>query len=174
MSGKTKKPNHRAPLIFSVIEDLRRKGYNQSQIADMHGVTRQAVSWQKKEYGGVLTPRQIANESWPWETTNEHGKSAAYQRLRDHGEWMATGGKGMSHQKVRRLKAWWRKLRDEDVVLEFDPSIPPGPGNKYGGFRYVPRILDDEDLLIRVNEYTDLTDEGELYWCWPPDIDTLI
>ncbi|WNG88835.1 hypothetical protein C6A87_006330 [Mycobacterium sp. ITM-2016-00317] len=43
-----------------------------------------------------------------------------------------------------------------------------------GGFRYVPRKHSDEDLLIRVNEYTDLTDDGEVTWCWPPDIDTVI
>ncbi|QNJ55860.1 immunity repressor [Mycobacterium phage PainterBoy] len=92
MSGKTQQSgSFRAPLIFSVIEDLRRKGYNQSEIADMHGVTRQAVSWQKKTYGGRMTPRDIVREAWPFETTNLHGKSVPFQRLRDHGEFMATG-----------------------------------------------------------------------------------
>jgi hypothetical protein len=175
MSGKIKKPGHRAPLLFSTIEDLRRKGFNQSRIAEMHGVTRAAVSWQKKTYGGHLAPRQIVNEAWPWVTTHEQGKAAPYQRLRDHGEWMATGGKGMSDQKVRRLKSWWRKLCDEDVVLEFDPSIPVIAGmGTVGGFRYVPRDIKDGDLLIRVNEHTNLTEEGEMIWCWPPDIDSLL
>ncbi|QGJ94842.1 immunity repressor [Mycobacterium phage Blinn1] len=111
MSGKT-----RSPLIFSVIEDLRRKGYNQSEIAEMHGVTRQAVSWHKKTYGGQLTPRQIVNAAWPWETTNLHGKSKPFQRLRDHGEFMATGGRGMNETKLKLLQSFWAKLRDEDVV----------------------------------------------------------
>lgn len=172
MSGKS---TTRQPLIFSVVEDLRRKGFNQSEIAEMHGVTRQAVSWHKKTYGGRLTPRQIVNEAWPWETNNLHGKSKAYQRLRDHGEFMATGGRDMSEDKIKRLKSWWRKLRDEDVVLEFDPSIPPTPGvSPYGGFRYVPREISDCDLLIRVNEHTNLTQEGEMIWCWPPDVDQLL
>lgn len=170
MSGKIKKPNNnRAPLIFSVIEDLRRQGHNQSEIAEMHGVTRQAVSWQKHTYGGHLTPRQIVNKAWPWVTTHDHGKTAPYQRMRDHGEFMATGGRGMNDVKIRRLKSWWKKLRDENVVLEFDPNIAPYEGMKYGGFRYVPRTIEDDDLLIRVNEHTDLTDEGELIWCWPPE-----
>jgi hypothetical protein len=99
MNGTRKrkmKKQSRVPLVFSVIEELRRKGYNQSQIAEMHGVTRQAVSWQKQVYGGMLTPRQIVQKSWPWATSTLHGKSAAFQRLRDHGEFMATGGEGMS------------------------------------------------------------------------------
>lgn len=171
MSGKS---TTRQPLVFSVVEELRRKGFNQSEIAEMHGVTRQAVSWQKKTYGGRLTPRQIVNKAWPFRTTDLHGKSKAYQRLRDHGEFRATGGREMNEDKVKRLKSWWRKLRDENVVLEFDPSIPPAPGMAGGGFRYVPRTIDDEDLLIRVNEHTNLTDEGEVIWSWPPDIDQLL
>lgn len=164
----------RQPLVFSVIEDLRRKGYNQSEIARMHGVTRQAVSLQLKTYGGRLTPRQIVRKAWPWTTTNEHGKSKAFQRLRDHGEFMTTRSRGMNDEKMKLLKAWWRKLRDEDVVLEFDPSIAPYPGMAGGGFRYVPRTLADDDLLIRVNEHTDLPEEGKLFWCWPSDIDSLL
>lgn len=159
-----------APLLFSVIEELRRKGYNQTQIAEMHGVTRQAVSWHRRTYGGELTPRQIVNEAWPWVTNNEHSRTKGYQRMRDHGEFMATGGKGMSDEKMARLRSWWRKLRDEDVVLEFDPDLPVVPGvAPRGGFAYQPRLDSDGDLLIRVNEYTDLSDEGRRIWCWPPD-----
>ncbi|AMS00875.1 immunity repressor [Mycobacterium phage Conquerage] len=175
MSGKTKPT--RAPLIFSTIEDLRRKGHNQSEIAEMFGVTRQAVSWQKKTYGGRMTPRDIVREAWPFETTNAHTKSQPYQRLRDHGEYQQTGGKGMSDNKLMRLRAWYRKLRDEDVVLEFDPSIPPGPGLAGGGFRYVPRdiVIDGTDLLIRVNEHTAPLDEKrELIWSFPDDLEEFL
>lgn len=169
MGGKKVTKNARSPLIFSVIEDLRRKGYNQSEIAELHGVSRQAVSWQKQTYGGALTPRQRANLAWPWETTHAHGKAAGYQRLRDHGEFMATGGKGMSENKLSRLRSWYRKLRDEDVVLEFDPSFPPEPGvSPSGGFRYVKRRQSDANLLIRVNEHTTMSKEGRRIWRFPP------
>ncbi|APC46194.1 immunity repressor [Mycobacterium phage StarStuff] len=180
MSGKTTNParrraTSRAPLIPSVIEDLRRKGYNQSEIAEMHGVTRQAVSWQKKTYGGRLTTRQIVQQAWPWQTTKFQGKSKAYQRLRDHGEYMRVGSfKTMSEDKRKRLLSWWKMLRDNDLVVEFDPNIEPYPGMAGGGFRYVPRTIEDDDLLIRVNEHTNLTDEGEMIWCWPPDIEELL
>ncbi|UJD20912.1 immunity repressor [Mycobacterium phage Zimmer] len=180
MSGKSTnesavRPKTRTPLIPSVIEDLKRKGYNQSEIAEMHGVTRQAVSWQKQTYGGSVTTRQIVNKAWPFKTTNLHGKSKPYQRLRDHGEYMRKlSFRDMSDEKTRNLKKWWKKLRDENVVLEFDPDIPPQPGLAGGGFRYVPRRIEDENLIIRVNEHCNLTDEGELIWCWPPDIESLL
>jgi hypothetical protein len=164
MSGKKSK----APLIFSTIEELRRKGYNQSEIAEMHGVTRQAVSWQKLNYGGRLTPRQIVNKAWPWKTTDLHGKSKAFQRLRDHGEYMATGGRGMNEDKMTRLRAWWKKLRDENLVLEFDPKIPPIKGvSPHGGFAYRQRVKADHDLLIRLNEHTNITEEGMMIWRFP-------
>lgn len=169
MGGKNGTKKSRQALIFSVIEELRRKGYNQSEIAEMHGVSRQAVSWQKITYGGELTPRQRVDLAWPWVTTHEHGKTSGYQRLRDHGEYMATGGKGMSENKLNRLRSWYRKLRDENVVLEFNPELPPEPGvSLSGGFRYAKRRKSDGDLLIRVNEHTNMTEEGWRIWRFPP------
>lgn len=131
-------------------------------------MSRQAVSWHLKTYGGQLSPRQLANEAWPWDTTSAHSKSKVYQRLRDHGEFMLTGGGAMSEDKLKRLRSWWRKLRADDVVVEFDPTIPPVPGvSPHGGFAYRQRTPDDGDLLIRVNEHTQLTEEGRRLWCWP-------
>lgn len=174
MSGKRSK-QHRQRLYFSVIEDLRRKGYNQTEIAAMHGVSPQAVSWHKQEYGGFLTPRQEVQRAWPWITNNEYGKSVVYKRLRDHGEYMATGGKGMAQYKLDRLKSWWKYLWNNGVVVEFDPEIPPIPKvSPAGGFAYRPRKKSDGDLLIRVNDYTDLTKVGKRIWCWPSDVDPLI
>lgn len=81
----------------------------------------------------------------------------------------------MNPDSLRRLKNWWKKIRNDDVVVEFDPEIPPIKGvSAHGGFAYRPRVMGDDDLLIRVNEHTTLTEEGEMIWCWPPDIDQLI
>jgi len=168
--SKAKKES-RLPLTLSTIEELRKKGYTQTEIADMHGVTRQAVSWHKKNYGGFLTTRQIVNKAWPWKTSTLHGKSAAFQRLRDHGEFMATGGRGMSEDKLNRLNSWWRYLQENNVVLEFDPELPPEPGlSPHGGFAYRKRRPTDGDLLIRANKHTTLSEEAKLIWCWPPQI----
>lgn len=162
-------------LTKEVIEQLKAKGFSQSDIAAMYGVTRQAVSWHLKTYGGTLSTRQIVNEAWPWKTGHGHDKAVPYKRLRDHGEFMQTGGQGMNEDKLKRLRSWWKKLRDENLVVEFDPSIPPIKGlSPHGGFAYRDRTLEDDDLLIRLNEHTTLTEEGEMIWCWPPDIDRMI
>ena len=169
MSGKNRAVAHRQPLVFGDIEAMKRKGLNQSQIADMHGVTRQAVSWQVRTYNGAKTRRQIAGEEWPWpETTRDHSRTKIYQNLRAHGEFQVTGGKGMSADKLSRLQAWWRKMEREDLVVEFDPSIPPIPGVcSHGGFAYRARTSDDGDLLIRVNEHTKLSNKGQMIWARP-------
>lgn len=165
-----RKKSQRIALTLSLIEELRRKGYNQSEIAEMAGVTRQAVSWHKVEYGGALTPRQVVNKAWPFKTNNLHGKSTIFQRLRDLGEYMATGGKGMSEDKLSRLRKWLQFMRDNNFVVEFDPDLPAEPGvSPYGGWAYRKRRKSDgDDMLIRVNKHTNLTEEGRLIWCFPP------
>jgi hypothetical protein len=66
------------------------------------------------------------------------------------------------------LRAFYRKLKAEGLVLEYDPSPPvPGVSNK-GGFTFRERTPTDGDLLIRVNEFTLLTDEGRAIWRYPP------
>jgi hypothetical protein len=99
----------------------------------------------------------------------EQGNTSPFKRLRDHGEWVATGGVGMSDDKLTRLRAFYRKLRDDNLVVEYDPTIPPIPGvSNKGGWAYRQRTPTDEDLLIRVNEYTNLTEEGRGIWRLPP------
>lgn len=74
----------------------------------------------------------------------------------------------MSEYKLARLRSFYRKLREENLVVEFDPNIPPSPGIKHGGFAYRDRTPEDGDLLIRVNEYTNLTDQGKIIWRFHP------
>lgn len=160
----------RPELTLALIEDLKRKGYSQSDIAEMFGVTRQAVSWHKKTYGGTLTPREIVNLNFPWKVSAELAQASVCRQMRDYGEFIATGGKGMTEPKLNRVRTLYRKLRKGNLVVEFDPAIPPLPGVcKTGGFAYRERVESDGDLLIRVNEHTNLTDEGRLIWRFPPE-----
>lgn len=156
-------------LSLAVVEDLKGKGFSQSEIAEMFGVTRQYVSWIKHTYGGQMTPREIVLQHFPWSVSAEQSQSSPYRRMRDHGEYVATGGKGMSADKLRRLRSFYRKLRDDNLVVEFDPSLPPieGVSNK-GGFAFRKRLAKDGDLLIRVNEFTNITQEGRMIWRFPP------
>ncbi|AUV62029.1 hypothetical protein KIV63_gp15 [Mycobacterium phage SWU2] len=95
-------------------------------------------------------------------TVNDQPVDAA-----DYIHFAATGGVGMDKVRLGRLRSFYKKLQDQ--VLEFDPAIPPIPGvSNKGGWRYVPRTADDGDLLIRVNDYTDLTEQGRMIWRLPP------
>ncbi|AQT28473.1 immunity repressor [Mycobacterium phage Idleandcovert] len=158
----------KSELSLAIIEDLRGKGYTQSEIARMYGVTRQYVSWIKHYYGGKLTPRELVLQHFPFQVpVHQQQGVSPYRRLREHGEYMATGGVGMDDLKLKRLRGFYKKLRDH--VLEYDPNIPPIEGvSRQGGWAYRPRTPEDGDLLIRVNEYTDLTDEGRMIWRFPP------
>lgn len=156
-------------LTPATIEELKRKGLTQVQIAKMYGVTPQAVSIMKRSHGGYSkTPREEAKELFPWVVRNEHQWAYQNRRLRDHGEYVATGGKGMSREKLEKLAAWYERLEAEDVVVEYDPTIPPDDSNSFGGWRYVPRENSDADLMIRVNEYAKEIDEkARMIWRIP-------
>ena len=152
-------------LTLAVIEGLKERGLSQSEIARQFGVTRQAVSYHVRKYGGTLTPRQKALESWPWIVPLRFCSQVPYRRLRDHGEYFATGGEGMSFKKLSDLRGFLRRL--EDFVIEFNPDLPPSDGVGIGGFAYRQRLESDGDLLIRVNEHTHLSEEGLKVWAMP-------
>jgi hypothetical protein len=152
-------------LTLAVIESMKRKGLTQSDIARKFGVSRQAISYYVRKYGGELTPRQKALESWPWIVPVRLSTQVPYKRLRDHGEYYATAGKGMGFDKLSLLLAFYKRL--EGFVVEFDPDLPPSEGVGIGGFAYRERLESDSDLLIRVNEHTHLSDEGLKVWRMP-------
>lgn len=168
----------REPVLTPAdIERLKRqvnpatgKKYTQSDIAEMYGVTRQHVSWVKrtKSMSFSQTPREKAMENYPWTVPREFHQSAPDKRLRDHLEYMATGGKGMSTNKLERLRWFYSKLYNEDLVVEYHPDIPSSDQVKAGGYAYRQRKPEDGDLIIRLNEVTTLTSEGEKLWRFPP------
>ncbi|AHY27138.1 immunity repressor [Mycobacterium phage Phantastic] len=130
----TERPSgKKSELSLAIIEDLRGKGYTQSEIARMYGVTRQYVSWIKHYYGGKLTPRELVLQHFPFQVpVHQQQGVSPYRRLREHGEYMATGGVGMDDLKLSRLRGFYKKLRDH--VLEYDPNIPPIEGvSRQGG-----------------------------------------
>lgn len=166
--GEGNTGNGKQRLTLAIVEALKNKGLSQSEIARQYGVTRQYVSWIKRTYGGTLTPREKVMQHWPFEVPEQMGNTSPFKRLRDHGEYIATWGVGMKTYKLERLRAFYRKLREGDLVVEFDPNIPPIPGvSNVGGWAYRQRLPEDRDLLIRVNEYTKLTNEGRNIWRFP-------
>lgn len=156
-------------LSLAIVEDLKGKGLSQSEIADIFGVTRQYVSWIKHTYGGSLTPRELVLRNWPFQVPTIHSQTSPYRRLRDHAEYVQTAGKGMSDDKLKRLRSFYRHMRENNLVLEYDPAIPPTPGvSNKGGWAFRDRLPEDGELLVRVNEFTRITDEGQIIWRFPP------
>lgn len=172
--------NTRPPVITpAMIEDLKKqtnprtgRPFNQADIAEIFGVTRQYISKVKFQTTDFSqTPREVAMESFPWKSVPaEFQRSALNKRLRDHAEYVATGGDGMTRYKLDRLRSFYKKLQDEGLVVEFDPEIPPHDGNKHGGYAYRQRLETDGELIIRVNQLAEMTPTAYVVWRYPEEL----
>lgn len=156
-------------LNLKTIEELKAQGFTQKQIADQFGVTKQAVSWMVRHHGGTISPRaELLETHFPWRVPSGMSNTSLLRRLRDHGEFVATGGKGMSEAKLSRLSGFYRTMKTH--VVEFDPALPPEPGvAPHGGFALRKRTKKDGDLMIRRNGYTEMTEEGFKIWALPKE-----
>lgn len=156
-----------APTL-AAIEHWKRLGYSEAAIARRYNRTRADINWHVQYYGGTKTARQIVLEHFPFVVSGEQGQTAPFKNLRNHGEFMVTHGVGMSEDKLRRLRGFYRHLRENELVLEHDPAIPPTPGvSNKGGWAYRDRTSADGNLLVRDNEYADLTEFGRTIWRFP-------
>jgi hypothetical protein len=79
--------------------------------------------------------------------------------MREHGEYVATDGHGMSGEVLHRLSIFYAELQSESVVVEYDPA---------SGFSYSPRLESDGDFMIRRNEHAMLVAESYMVWRIPP------
>jgi transposase-like protein len=95
----------KARLTLAIVEALKNKGLSQSDIAREYGVTRQYVSWIKRTYGGRLTPRETVLQQFPFKVSRAQGQTSPFRRLRDHAEFVATSGVGMSEE-LKRLRTF--------------------------------------------------------------------
>jgi uncharacterized protein (DUF433 family) len=171
-SGKAlgRPPGPGTGLTPELIRQMSAAGASYTEIAETHGVTKQAVSNQALRHGAPARTnvRDDVMANYPWTVPASMYHADPNKRMRDHAEYVATGGEGMSERKLYRLRLFYKRLERENLVVEFDPSIPPGKGISEGGFAYRPRCDSDGDLIIRVNEHTNLTDEGRRLWKMPP------
>ncbi|MFB9926307.1 winged helix-turn-helix transcriptional regulator [Amycolatopsis halotolerans] len=152
-----------------IVELLKQPGIKQADIARMYNVSPAAVS-QKLKKPGPPAPTKGAyklTETVPWSVDRQYRVSPFYRKLLNHLEYMENGEKDLTRDKRKRLSLFYRELEEYSVVVEFDPSIPPGPGNAGGGWRYVPRTEADGDLIIRVNEHTEMTPRDYTLWKMP-------
>lgn len=177
--------NDREPVISPEdIDEYLSLGYTQVDIAKMVDTTPQNISYIKRNLGRIprddywKTAGKAAMESFPWKRVGKpFNQSALYKRLIDHAAYQATmhqeGGPAIPRDRLVRLRSFYEKLRDEDLVVVFHPDIRPYDGNKYGGFAYRSRTKADGKLIIRVNELAEMTETGEVVWQFPrqlPDV----
>lgn len=135
----------------------RRKGWSHQRIAEEYGVSKQRVSQvSKMEAAQPFRPhRSVLRETyWPFGAIPYHFTHAnQHKRLSDHLSYV-TPDSELSKPALDRLRGFYKRLIDNDEVVEYDPDIPPSEDNVYGGWAYRPRIPADGDLIIRENQYT--------------------
>lgn len=161
--------------------DRHGKPISYAEIGRRWGLSRERVRQLDKENPDrIRTPRQVVMENFPWTVPTKFHNANIHKRMRDHAEYMATGGKGMAPRLLKMLREWYNTLESYNVVVEFDPNIEPSDEfgghrghiksvSSYGGFAYRVREDSDGDLIIRVNEHTRLTAEGKRIWVFPPE-----
>lgn len=143
-----------------------------AEIGSVFGVSRQAVYDLLTRTGGVpKTPRHRAKNALPWDIHGEMVNAAQYQNILRHLEAQQGGLARMSKEKRRKLRGFYRTLSEHNVVVRFDPSLPPLPGQAYGGFEYVPRKESDGNLIVRVDKHTKLPRNGRELWALPAEED---
>lgn len=159
------------PLTLDLYQSLRSRGFNDRQIAGVVKLTPQSVSRFKNTHATHLrTPREVAKDAWPMEVPYRFVQCSPYKRLRDHLEYMSTGGKGMAEYKLKRLRWFYNRLERDGVVVEYDPQIAPNSDANTGGWRFVERQDSDGDLILRVNQHVKMTDFAWVMFSMPPDI----
>lgn len=147
-------------------------GMSYAEIGSVFGRTRQAVYDTLVRTGGAPeTPLHRAKNAIPWEIHGKMANAAPYQNILRHLEAVQGGLERMSKEKRRKLRGFYRTLSEHDVVVRFDPDLPPLPGQVYGGFEYVPRKESDGNLIVRIDKNTKLPRKGRELWAIPAEED---
>jgi len=152
-----------------VVRQLLESGdYTITSLAAAMGVSKQTISYHAQK-AGWRSPLAVAREQIPWSNMPSEAKAATpYQRLVQHLEYVAAGDKFLGEGIRSRLRNWYvNTLMEFSVVVEYDPDQPPTPNQKFGYWRYVPRVAADGELILRRNEHTELTPEQEVWFQMP-------
>lgn len=105
------------------------------------------------------TPSETARDMFPWKGVGKpFNESAVWKLLKSHSIWQARRREeDLTPVRLRKLVSFYRKIVQEGLIVEFDPTIPPGEG-VHRGFAFRTRVETDGYLLIRANALTDLSD----------------
>lgn len=156
------------------------KGMTNTEIARHYGITKQAVSDMVARYNlRKNDPRKMAVLAFPWRVREEHKGASPNKRLREHAVYYFAGERGLSNLQLKRLYGFYLHLRDNNLVVEYDPDYTGEPGSYerapgksgIGGWRWCPREERDDDLIIRFNQHAVPMDEETLkVWRFPTEL----
>jgi predicted transcriptional regulator len=151
------------------IEGLLDQGFTRVEVAKILGITRSGVNWYLLNTGDKPLEYTVerVKRMLPWSISGETVQAIPYRQVLLHLEYSETHGKGMSKEKLRKLKAFYERLTRFSTVVRYDPDIPPLPGNRFGSFEYVPRVESDGDLIIRVDNNTKIPADNRMRWSLP-------
>lgn len=159
----TYKPkNNRPGLTPAIVEEELRKGKTFAQIGRDFGVSRQAPRDTLKRAGIPIPTNettQTTQDNMPWKgSLDKFRHSKQHQYLFAYAEFMLEGAESLSAARKEDLRAFTNKLK-KGMVLALDQTV---------GFYWVPRTPEDNNLVVRVDEYTNLTNDGEtILWVLP-------
>lgn len=140
-----------APRILPDPHELRelKKRYTYAQIGEMYGVDAQSVYQRiRADNPNVPKERPRYDDLIPWRIAKPHWYAMPVTMLRLYGRRRA--GVELTDKDNRRLDAWLDRMKEADLVVDYDRDQEPNPASPVsGGWRYVRRQPEDGDGLIR-------------------------
>jgi hypothetical protein len=70
-----------------------------------------------------MTPLETVGQLFTWNVAPRFADHPLNRIMREHGDYVATGGRGMSGEVLFRLETFYHKLHSENLVIEYDAGI---------------------------------------------------
>lgn len=112
------------PDSNSELEKLLRR-HTMTEIAEMYGVTAQAVSKAVRDRNLSVERRTSYKEYIPWRVKVEHSELYPRRMLRLYA--MEQTGKPLTEKQAGQLRLFKQRLDELDAVVHYDPEHPNGP-----------------------------------------------
>lgn len=158
----------RPSLTPELVIYLMNNGFRQVDIAKEYQVSRQYIHTLAKQ-AGYKSPITTVQENLPWEVNPDFARNATFMAFRLIGHEAVAPGK-LTDESRERANGLIRRLRQFDVVVDYDPGYPPIVGlTNTPGFAYVPRTEQDEDFVMKIKPGVKVTPLGDRIWRMPPD-----
>lgn len=156
------------PLSPDLVMYLLDNGYRQVDIAREYGVSRQYIHMLAKD-AGYTSPIGTVRDNMPWDVDPEFSKNATLVAFRLVGHERVAPGR-MIDESRERANGLLKRLRQFNVVVDYDPRYPPIIGlTNTPGFAYVQRTDEDEDFIMKIKPGVRITPLGNKIWRMPPE-----